>query len=171
MGNAFLVGGGSASGIREKSVTYEEYQALPDDQKNNPYIIWLVKDKSATDYGGANAGQAKTKIALWETYKALPTDEQLDPSVVWIISDKNLSDMVELGYGVNESQGSKLYNIAADTDIGILRATVETMRTQITELTQTNNILAQEITDLRKSITANQNALEEHIKASDSSAS
>jgi hypothetical protein len=118
MGNAFLVGGsGGGSGLRNKPITLAEYNALSESDKKNPYVVWVITDAQASDLGGVSVSNVKTKVCVWSAYESLSVDDRLDPGVVWIISDKTPKDLAALGFGANEDQGSKLYQVTAEMDL------------------------------------------------------
>lgn len=124
MSIAFLNGGSSAGGIKTKVISEAAYNALSDADKNNPYVIWLIEDKSLSDTGSLITDKAVTKICVWDVYQSLPEEEKMDPKVVWIVSDKSIDDLVALGYTINDKQKSKLYNYAADVDAGAMQSAI-----------------------------------------------
>lgn len=116
MGNALLVGGGGGGGIREKRITYEAYMALSEADKQNPYVIYLVEDRNATDLGNDGTIPIKMKSTVWSVYEQLSYDDKMDANVMWMITDKNPKDLAELGITPAPGNGTSLYNIAAELD-------------------------------------------------------
>lgn len=134
MGLAYLNGGGGGSGIRHKKITVEDYKKLSYADRHNPYVVWILLDAKATDVGGIIGDGVKLHACVWSTYCSLPDDDKLDPQVAWIIIDKNAKDLQALGYGTNESQGSKLYNISADLDYAGVTKTINALIDRVNEL-------------------------------------
>ncbi|MCM1220242.1 MAG: hypothetical protein NC548_37710 [Lachnospiraceae bacterium] len=116
MGNALLVGGGGGGGIREKRITYEAYMALSEADRQNPYIIYLVEDRYATDLGNDGTIPITMKSTVWSVYERLSYDDRMDPNIVWMITDKTPKDLAELGISPAPGNGTSLYNIAAELD-------------------------------------------------------
>lgn len=110
MGEALLFGGGGgASGLRNKSITKEAYLNLTEEEKNNPYVVWIIKNADATDFTNVNGAEVIVKALCWEAYRKLSEEDKMDPAVVWVISDKTPEELSILD--INTSGGSKYYNI------------------------------------------------------------
>lgn len=116
MGNALLVGGGAGGGIREKRISYEAYNALSEADKQNPYVIYIVEDKYATDLGNDGTVPLVMKSTVWSVYVQLSEDDKNDDHVIWVITDKDPKDLPELGITPAPGNGTSLYNIAAECD-------------------------------------------------------
>lgn len=117
MGQANLLGGAGGGGIRQKSITQEGYDALTKEQRENPYIIWIITNPKTSAIGNVTVDNLIVKATIWNNYQSLSVDDRLDPHVQWIITDKNLEDLAAMGYGAqNTGQGSSLYEIAAEMD-------------------------------------------------------
>lgn len=142
MANAFLVGGGSGSGIRQKPITSVEYEALSEADKKNPYVIWIITDKTATNMGGVKVENIKHKACTFQVYQQLSEDDRMDPNTVWIITDKDAKELQALGLFSDESQGSKLYNIAAELDSAQITKTLNSLVEQVNTIQQTLMTLA-----------------------------
>lgn len=134
MGNALLVGGGGGGGIREKRISYEAYMALSETDKQNPYVIYLVEDRNATDLGNDGTIPIKIKSTVWSVYEQLSYDDRTDPNVVWMITDKNPKDLAELGITPTPGNGTSLYNIAAELDTYFLTNLFLNMRQDVDEI-------------------------------------
>ena len=106
MANAFLIGSGSGSGLREKPISADDYERLSEADKLNPYVIWVIKDKSAKNMGGVNVETVKHKACMWEVYEQLSEDDRNDKHTVWLIIDKDYKDLEEMGFFSDESRTS-----------------------------------------------------------------
>lgn len=135
MANAFLIGSGSGSGLREKPISAEDYERLSESDKRNPYVIWVITDKNAKNMGGVNVENVKHKACMWDVYKQLSEDDRNDKHTVWLIIDKNYKDLEEMGFFSDESKGSKLYNVTAEIDYSNLVKTVNSLIDRVNELT------------------------------------
>ena len=124
MAIAYKNGGSGSSGIRTKKITAAEYENLSDNDRNNPYVIWLIVDRNASDSNGLITDKAITKICTWDVYKNLPDYEKYDEKTIWIISDKSESDIASLGFTVSDKNRARLYDYAADIDAGSMLATI-----------------------------------------------
>lgn len=143
MGNALLVGGGGGGGIREKRITHEAYMALSEADRQNPYVIYLVEDRNATDLGNDGTIPIRMKSTVWSVYEQLPYDDKMDENVMWMITDKTPKDLAELGITPAPGNGTSLYNIAAELDTYYLtqlflnlRERVEAIENALTQITE-----------------------------------
>lgn len=110
MGEALLFGGGGgASGLRNKPITKEAYMNLSEEERNNPYVIWIIKNADATDFTNMYGAEVTVKALCWDAYTKLADEDKMDPSIVWVISDKTPEELSILG--IDTSNGSKYYNI------------------------------------------------------------
>lgn len=117
MGNALLVGGTSSGGIREKRIKYEAYMALSEKDKQNPYVIYIIEDRDATDLGNDGTLPIRIKSTVWSVYEKLSYDDKHDKHILWVITDKNPKDLAELGITPAPGNGTCLYNISAELDV------------------------------------------------------
>lgn len=145
MGNAFLIGSGSSSGVREKRISKAMYDGLSESDKKNPHVIWIVEDASATNLGAVKGAEIIQKICTWATYQTLSVDDKNDPGVIWMISDKTPEDLARLGYGATTGKGSSLYNISGELDMS-------QVATRLTELEGTVNLVVQALNDMTQQL-------------------
>lgn len=111
MGDAFLFGGGGSSGgLREKPITKEAFLNLSEEDRKNPYIIWVIKNAYATDFTKTYGAEVVNKVICWDAYCMLSEEDRNNPMVVWTISDKTIEELSVLG--IDTESGSKFYNIA-----------------------------------------------------------
>lgn len=109
MGDALLFGGSSGGGIRNKSITKYEYENLSEEEKSNPYIIWIITDEDGHNFLSPDGDEMIVKAIHYETYCGLSEDDRNDPNVVWLIVDLDESDYSILNMGSNT--GSIFYDI------------------------------------------------------------
>ena len=134
MALAYLNGGGGGGGIRHKTIKTEDYKNLSYADKHNPYVIWILDDMKASDLGGVDISDIKVHACVWRTYQNLSVDDQNDPRVMWLIIDKNAKDLQALGFGANETQGSKLYNVAAELDQAEMVKTINALIDRVNDM-------------------------------------
>lgn len=136
MGNALLIGGGTGGGIRQKRITYEAYMALPEADKQNPFVIYIVEDRYATDLGNDGTIPIVMKSTVWSVYQQLSDDDKNDDHVVWVITDKDPKDLPELGIRPTPGNGTSLYNIAAELDTYYLTQLFLDLRERVSTIEQ-----------------------------------
>lgn len=140
MGEAFLVGGGAGGGVRNKPISAANYEKLSESDKLNPYVIWVITDKDASNLGAIVSGEpVTTKVCVWSVYQSLSVDDKMDPRTVWIISDKSPKDLADLGYGATQGQGSQLYDITGELDLHKVKKAVIELTERVNEITKVLN--------------------------------
>ena len=111
MGDALLFGGSNGGGLRNKPITKSGYESLSEADKNNPYIIWVIKNDDGTDFVMEDGTEGVVKVIHWEAYIKLAEDDKMDPRTIWVISDLTEEDFAKLN--IDTSNGARVYNIGA----------------------------------------------------------
>ena len=95
MGDALLFGGSNGGGLRSKPITKSGYESLSEADKNNPYIIWVIKNDDGTDFVMEDGTEGVVNVIHWEAYIKLAEDDKMDPSTIWVISDLTEEDFAK----------------------------------------------------------------------------
>ena len=108
MGDAMLLGSGSSSGLRHKRISKLGFEALSDDLKYSPFIVWVIEDATAEDFETNIGIDSVVKVLAWEAYQKLSEADKNDPTTIWVIS--NLSEEEYARMNIDTSSGTKFYN-------------------------------------------------------------